>query len=140
MVNAEQIADAEAKQSGLLARMQEIDQVLGTMTQADPGRAKLKSEKAEIMPRYRGAKTHVKNLRRVYNSVAESPRQVEQDLDEVIVNVNSEKMLAGLHETLVDILDRVHSGEPMEMKGSVVISDNEIDRITDFIDLWEHSH
>lgn len=61
---AERLVEAEEKCSALLAEMNEIDRQLSGMTPADERRGPLKAKKADVLPRYRGAKEHVKSLRR----------------------------------------------------------------------------
>ena len=63
------LREAETKQASLLAEMNAIDAQLSGLQPSDPKRVGLKAAKAEIVPRYRGAKEHAKNLRRVANSV-----------------------------------------------------------------------
>ena len=79
---------AEKKMQDLLEEMNAIDVALSKLTPADPARAELKAKKSEILPRYRGAKAHVKDLRRLASIAGNdsekpakpSPRVVEGGL------------------------------------------------------------
>jgi len=129
MVTQEKIDEAVAKQEALLARMQEIDAQLGKMSPADPGKRALVSEKAEILPRYRGAKSHAKNLRRAYNSMADSARQVEHTLEDVVEDVDQEEMLSKLYDAMGAVLS-----------DHIELHEKDTEAITDFMNWWEHTH
>ncbi len=147
MVSQAQIEEAEAKQADLLARMQEIDERLGTMTPADPEKRKLVAEKQEILPRYRGAKSHARNLRRTWNSHPESPRQGEpveavkqliKDFDaqdeETVEEVDQEALLGRLYSALTSIASDARDAQP------VTVEVEELEAVEDFLNWWEHTH
>lgn len=136
MITKKQVEDAEKKMSKLLARMQEIDKLTGGMSKTDPERLKLVAEKHEIMPRYRGAKGHLKNLRRAYNSLPDSERNenVEQELAEVVEDVDREELLGKLYQVLIEGMDR-YMDDP-----SAAFPEESRDVISDFMDWWEHTH
>lgn len=169
MVTKEQIEAAEKKQADYLERIQEIDKILSGLTPADPRRLPLKAEKADTLPRYRGAKSHAKTLRRTWNSHPDSLRQGEatevvaklirdhnaQEEDEV-EDVDSEELLGKLYGVLVAINDRIHfdiSGaeedgleanededDGLGYTAMIDIEADEQEPIQDFVDWWEHTH
>ena len=147
MVTEEQITEAEGKQAVLLTRIQDIDKELSALTPADPKRRELTAEKQEILPRYRGAKTHAKNLRRTWNSHPGSPRQDspaeamrqlihQHDAQgEETVKVDPEELMGRLYEVLADIASDAHNGgQP------IVIEEDDVEVIDDFLNWWEHTH
>lgn len=60
---------AEKQQAELLESMNAVDRELAGLQPSDSKRAELKAKKAEMLPRYRGAKQNAKDLRRLINSM-----------------------------------------------------------------------
>ena len=119
------LSAAEALQQKLLDEMNTIDQELAGLQPADPRRPELKAKKAEILPRYRGAKQHVKNLRRLINS-APQPEVADEALCE-----EEEDLLEALYSTLTGILDDEKNGR------KILLDLNDVERIHRFVEWWE---
>lgn len=151
------LREAETKQASLLAEMNAIDAQLSGLQPSDPKRVGLKAAKAEIVPRYRGAKEHAKNLRRVANSVPPvtltvgppyaqvdvdvtyNPDQVADWLPEPLPTladaVVPDDILLGIYETATALLDRHHSN-PNRARGPLLL-ENEVRALDAFVLWWE---
>lgn len=136
-MSAERLKEAEAKAQGLLDELNEVEKRLSSLSPADPERVQLKNRKNDILPRYRGAKEHVKNLRRVVNSVSPmhkaldslaSPQKMTAEIDRMVQErpgdddpaeklrkmaietlTDTGPILNNLYQALVAALDRDHN-------------------------------
>lgn len=79
--NPKQLEVAEELRFRLLQELSDIDKDLGGLSPADPRRLELKSRKAELLPRYRGAKQNVKRLRRLVNASTQPKVQPTQEVE-----------------------------------------------------------
>lgn len=133
----EKLAAREQEMQDMLASMKKIDAELSVLTPADPKRPALIARKAEILPRYRGAKQHVKQLRRVVNELpAESAVTTTNDdeIEWVDQDVNQKELLGKLYKVLAEAMD-VYEKDP-----SAAFSEASREVVTDFLDWWEHEH
>jgi hypothetical protein len=93
---------AEKKMQELLEEMNGIDVALSKLTPADPARAELKAKKNELLPRYRGAKAHVKDLRRLVSIAGtESPKPATEGADNRLLE-EAYKILAHLSDLYLE--------------------------------------
>lgn len=138
----EKLALREKEMQDLLAAIKKIDASLSVLTPSDPKRPELIAKKAELLPRYRGAKQHVKQLRRVVNELPKGTSVVTNDdgVDWVDENDPS-SLLKALYEVLAEGIDKAHDQQPQgHPLYSIHLNEDQREVITDFLDWWEHDH
>lgn len=134
------LEQAQAKAMQLLTEMNEVDALLSTLTPTDPKRVELKSKKAELLPRYRGAKEQVKTLRRMVNSIPPGMKEHKaiifnaDDEDNTGPWIIPQDVSTELYDVLHGLLDRHHS-TPMD-RAPVLLAD-EVGPITAFVEWYE---
>lgn len=132
MTPQEKLPAAEKLYADLLAELTGIDADLRRLPQSDPRREELKARKANVLPRYRGAKEHVAELRRQANGSkpgagAPRPTGAPERLADVL---RSTEILRKLYGALTGALERSALDN---------LTDEEIEATTAFLDWWEGS-
>lgn len=125
----DKLADTEAKAARLLAEIQETDRQLSSMSPAEPGRPALIAKKAEILPRYRGAKALVKDLRRALNSTVPAIHAEPSSMGYFWPVTPA--VMRELYTTLVSLVDR-HHGDAGKM-----FSPEEAEAIDAFLEVMD---
>lgn len=125
----EKLSEAEKKAQSLLDELNEVERSLSTLSPADPQRVVLKQRKENILPRYRGAKENVKNLRRILS--ATGAIGTTKSLAPSPVPTKQQDLLMRLYETLSQVVDRFHEGE------SPIVHAEDLPVIEEFLDHME---
>lgn len=139
------LTQAESLQAALLAEINACDAQLSTMQPADPARAVVIARKAELLPRYRGAKENVKHLRRVANmtspAVAAGFVTASAPIPPIEPVVETPKVeresLRPLYETLVGLIDRHHT-RPNRARAPL-LEPEELRVLSSFVESFETS-
>lgn len=128
----------EERAATLLAELNEIDRELGSLTPADPRRSELKGKRADVLSRYQGVKSTVKDLRRKINS-APGPKPQPVEVDALVVDDEpDDRVIGAVRSVLLRLVDEYrHHLDSACTSVAVHLRPDDVETIEDFLDFTD---